>query len=99
MNRNGISIFTLTLTCVLICVFAGYAHAEPLGKLKTMFDDTLSLFLSGIIPGLAIAVIAWTGIMIAMGRKSLVDSVTVLAGAGVALFAGPIVDALRNSGS
>ena len=99
MNRHNTSILTLTLTCALLCAFAGYAHAGPLDKLKAMFDDTLSLFLSGIIPGLAIAVIAWTGIMIAMGRKSLVDSVTVLAGAGVALFAGPIVDALRNSGS
>ena len=99
MNRDSRATLTFTLTFILICAFAGPVHAEPLGKLKAMFDDTLSLFLSGIIPGLAIAVIAWTGIMIAMGRKSLVDSVTVLAGAGVALFAGPIVDALRNSGS
>ena len=99
MRRDILSIRTLTFACVLVCLFAGFAHAEPLGKLKGMFDDGLSLFLSVIIPGLAIAVIAWTGIMIAMGRKSLVDSVTVLAGAGVALFAGPIVDALRKSAS
>ena len=99
MRRDGLSIFTLTLACVLICAFAGYAHADPLGKIKGLFDDGLSLFLSVIVPGLAVAVIAWTGIMIGMGRKSLVDSVTVLAGAGVALFAGPIVDALRKSAS
>ena len=39
MRRDILSIRTVTFACMLVCLFAGLAHAEPLGKLKGMFDD------------------------------------------------------------
>ena len=91
---------SVALSLLLVCAFALTAHAGdgPIGELTSVFDQALDLFLGKIVPGLAIAVLAWAGVMIAMGRKSLVDSVVVIAGAAVALFAGPIINAMRASG-
>jgi type IV secretory pathway VirB2 component (pilin) len=89
---------SIALSLLLVCALVATGHASPIHEVTSVFDDALDLFLNKIVPGLAIAVLAWAGVMIAMGRKSLVDSVVVIAGAALALFASQIIDAMRASG-
>ena len=84
----------LALLCVPALAFAD----SPIQTITTFFDEALQLFLGKIIPGCAIAVIAWTGITIAMGRKTLMDSIPIIAGAAMALLAGVIVSFLQKAG-
>jgi type IV secretory pathway VirB2 component (pilin) len=82
-----------------LCVPAlAFAADSPIQTVTQIFEDALQLFLGKIIPGLAVAVIAWTGITIAMGRKNLMDSIPIIAGAAMALLAGVIVAYLQTAG-
>jgi len=86
-----ITVLPLLLAILALVLIPSLALATPLGQITAIFDDGLNLFLKRIIPGLAIAIIAWNGIMIAMGRKTLMDSIVVIAGAAMALMASVIV--------
>ena len=91
-----LTIIPILLTVLAILLIPDLAWATPLKQITSIFDDGLNLFLKRIIPGLAIAVIAWTGIMIAMGRKTLMDSIPVIAGAAMAMLASVIVAYLAS---
>ena len=85
------AVLPLLLTVLAVLLIPAVVWASPLEQITSIFDDGLNLFLKRIIPGLAIAIIAWNGIMIAMGRKTLMDSIVVIAGAAMALMASVIV--------
>lgn len=99
MSPRSLAIFVSGLVLVALFLTPEVAWATPLKQITSIFDDGLALFLKRIIPGLAIAVIAWTGIMIAMGRKNLMDSIVVIAGAAMALLASVIVGYLASGAS
>jgi type IV secretory pathway VirB2 component (pilin) len=87
-----------TVVLLALCVPALALADSPIQTVTQIFEDALQLFLGKIIPGLAVAVIAWTGISIAMGRKNLMDSIPIIAGAAMALLAGVIVAYLQTAG-
>lgn len=87
---------SLVLAVLAVWLVPDLAWAGPLEQVTSIFDDGLNLFLKKIIPGLAIAIIAWNGILIAMGRKTLMDSIVVIAGAALALLASVIVAYLAS---
>ena len=89
----------LLLTILAIMLIPELAWATPLKQITSIFDDGLNLFLKRIIPGLCIAIIAWNGVMIGMGRKTLMDSIVVIAGATMALLASVIVGYISSGAS
>lgn len=95
MNARYLAI-PFVLAVLFLMLTPELAWATPIKQITSIFDDGLNLFLKKIIPGLAIAIIAWNGIMIAMGRKALMDCIVVIAGAAMALLASVIVGYLAT---
>jgi len=98
MPARTLSVLVLLLAVVAILLTPDLAWASPIQHITTVFDDAINLFLKRIIPGLCIAIVAWSGVMIAMGRKNLMDSLPVLGGAVIAMTASLIVGYMGKFG-
>lgn len=85
------------LTVLAIFLSPQLAAATPISQLSSLFDESLNFFLKRIVPGCCIAILAWNGIVIAMGRKTLMDALPVIIGAAIGLLAPFIVSFIQRA--